>query len=235
MAYDDAEPRLVLRLPEAPEALTAIEVGNVLADFNSIYEFMALSTLPGYEDAYIPSQVRLRRHSRLARHDQLGVGRLQYGSPLEIVYTLSPAFGAAAGLAWGTAMGVVKSLPTLLETRDKWHKRHLRDSTFEAQLDAMVSEERRANEAAEDFHQQARAQERLTNAQAQRLELQNLQTLADRRAAAAASPRPPTRIGGAGRAEAAALIGELLDRISETAGELDAEYIDPATGDADAS
>lgn len=114
---------LRVRFPEFRDQRELLAVMNTLAALNDAYELVAVATIPGYEGAYVPTQLRPRRRTRLAPEDQLRVAKLSYGSEFQVLLaTAVDAFPIAAGsvaAAGGAAWGALKAIPSALETYDK--------------------------------------------------------------------------------------------------------------------
>ncbi len=242
MAGSDQWPRLVVSFREALPEMEAGDVPTVLSDLNGVYEVSVLATVGGYETAYVPSQSRPRRTSRLASDDRLRVQRLTYGSPLEMVLTLDPEVlrGAMSGglVVASGAVATVQWLPKLLNA---WTETFFAGSTYRdrremvhEQLVALRESTRRENEAHELSIRQAAAQVRRTETETARIEfeLRRDELLLEREVkaqeyqqrsyggygvAAAARPHQPQSIED--RASAATLaIEDALERMTRLAG-----------------
>lgn len=114
---------LRVRFPEFRDQGELLAVMNTLAALNDAYELVAVATVPGYEGAYVPTQLRPRRRSRLAPEDQLRVAQLSYGSELQVLLStavdLLPVAAGSLTVVGGAVWGALKAVPTALDTYDK--------------------------------------------------------------------------------------------------------------------
>ncbi len=114
---------LRVRFPEFRDQGEVLAVMNTLAALNDAYELVAVATVPGYEEAYIPTQLRPRRRSRLAPEDRLRAAQITYGSELQVVLStaldLVPAAAGGLAVAGGTVWGALKAVPAALDAIDK--------------------------------------------------------------------------------------------------------------------
>lgn len=112
-----------VRFPEFRDESEVLAVMSTLAALNDAYELVALATVPGYEEAYVPTQLRPRRYSRLAPEDRLRTAQISYGSELQFVLStaldLVPAAAGSLAVAGGTVWGALKTVPAALEAVNK--------------------------------------------------------------------------------------------------------------------
>ena len=171
---DDRRPGLRVSFPEAKKSLPAAQVANLVWNLNAVYEITALRVLPGYEDAYIPSQLRPRFSSRLASPDQLRIQSVTYGSPLELFTTLEGSLSLVAmgGGAWGVLRAFPRFLTEMIAVRDGWKQRDTRDALQEESLRNLEAQRVNAQRSADDAH-------RLAELEIERLRMQVAGTQAE--------------------------------------------------------
>lgn len=104
-----------LSFPSMPADTPAWEFPGFISDLNALYEVLVLATAVGYEDAVLPTAVRIRRSSLLVPEDRLLVRRIKYGSPWQADLVVA-GVDALQGLPWlVTSLAALKFLPDFLE------------------------------------------------------------------------------------------------------------------------
>lgn len=97
-----------------PADTPAWKLPGFISDLNAVYEVLMLATAVGYEDAVLPTAVRIRRSSLLVPEDRLLVRRVEYGSPWQADLVVA-GVGALHALALPlTSVAALKFLPDFL-------------------------------------------------------------------------------------------------------------------------